>query len=156
KTTRPFVIVVLLSASLLHGEIIDRVTAIVNKHVITLSDVRLERNIRAALGESQPTDDKSILNDLIDRQIIDDQIAQFPNIEILDADIENELHGITDMRGLSPDVLRDAIRKRMLTSEFFNLRFRQFLQATDQEVRQYYEEKFLPEARKRGMNPIPP
>jgi len=152
---KSFLLALLLTASLGRAEIIDRVMAVVSKHVITLSDIRREREIRSVL-RVQAGDDSAILKDMIDGQIIEDQIAQFPNIEILEPDVENQLMGISDRHGLEPDVLRNAIRARLRTSEFINLRFRQFLQASDEEVRRYYEDTFVPEARKRGLNPIPP
>jgi hypothetical protein len=152
---RSFLLALLLTASIGRAEIIDRVMAVVNKHVITLSDIRREREIRSVL-RIPASDDSTILKDMIDGQIIEDQIAQFPNIDILETDVENQLQGISDRHGLDPDVLRNSIRARLRTSEFFNLRFRQFLQASDEEVRRYYEDTFVPEARKRGLNPIPP
>jgi hypothetical protein len=36
------------------------------------------------------------------------------------------------------------------------LRFRQFISATDEEIREYYETVFVPEARARGITTIPP
>jgi hypothetical protein len=36
------------------------------------------------------------------------------------------------------------------------MRFGQFIQASDADVSKYYDEVFVPEAKKRELNPIPP
>jgi hypothetical protein len=36
------------------------------------------------------------------------------------------------------------------------MRFRQLIRPTDEEIRRYYEEVFVPETRKRGLQSIPP
>ncbi len=138
------------------AELIDRMVAVVNRHVITLSDVRVERQLRLVFGDNAPVDDKAIVRDLVDRQIIDDQVAQFPGIEIDDQQIQEQMNRLTDLLGLRPELVREAIARRLRATDFFEKRFRQFLQATDDEIRQYYETKFVPEATSRGLNPIPP
>ena len=108
------------------------------------------------LHEKIPADDASIVSDLVDNQIIEDQIAQFPGLDVKDSDVAAEMNAISDMHGLQPDTVRNAIRRRLRTSEFIDLRFRQFLSASDEDLRQYYDNTFVPEARRRGLNPIPP
>src|SRR2546429_4217559 len=67
----------LITAALnLNAQVIDRMMAVVNNHIITLSDVTRERLIREVLGNKGMRDDKAILYDLIDAQIIEDEIAQ--------------------------------------------------------------------------------
>src|SRR5262249_5505009 len=127
-----------------------------NRHIITLSDVRSERQLRLALGKQAPADDKAMIKELVDRQIIEDQIAQFPGIEVTDEQVEGEMRHVDDLHGVRPDDVRAAIRRELRESQFIEQRFRQFLQATDEEVRQYYATQFVPEARKRGLTSIPP
>ena len=52
--------------------------------------------------------------------------------------------------------MREVIRKRIQMAKYFDVRFRQFLRASDEEIRKYYDEVFVPEAKARGLNPIPP
>ena len=39
--------------------------------------------------------------------------------------------------------------------KYFDLRFRQFIRPGDEDVRKYYDDVFVPEAKKRGLDPIP-
>jgi hypothetical protein len=146
----------LLCTNVMHSEIIDHIMAVVNNRIITLSDVRQEREIRMVLGEQRSNDDKAILKDLIDGALIEEQIAQFPGIKISEEEVERELSNIRVPDSVPESGMREAIGRRLLRLEYFQLRFRQFIRPTDEEIRQYYESVFLPEARNRGLNPIPP
>ena len=150
---RLFIILFLLAIQA-RAEIIDRIVAVVNRHVLLMSDLRRERELRQLLNENTPADDKTLVQELVDRQVIDDQIALFPGIEITDQDVQEEFRR-RNLSGSVSDTVRDAIRLRLRTADFFNQRFRQFIQATDDEIRQYYENRFIPEARRRGQA-IPP
>ena len=145
----------ILWCSLLQSEVIDRTLAIVNNHLVTLSDVRREREIRAVMGMQESKDDSTILKELVDDQIVQEQIAQFPGVEVTDAQIDMALRGYTDLRGVPLVVMREAIARRLRTAEFIELRFQPFIQATDDEIRAYYENIFVPEAEKRGLSPVP-
>jgi hypothetical protein len=54
------------------------------------------------------------------------------------------------------NALRDAVRRRIRIQKFLDMRFRQSIRPTDDEIRKYYEDVFVPEARKRGLPSIPP
>ena len=45
---------------LTHAEVIDRIIAVVEGHIITLSDLRQEREIRATLGEKAIDDNVTV------------------------------------------------------------------------------------------------
>jgi hypothetical protein len=152
---RTFVIVWILAAVSMHGEILDRMRAVVNSHIVTQSDLKRERSIRAVLGEKDLKDDKLLLQDLIDAQIIDEQVSEFPGIDVADGDVLARLDKISDLHGIPATTVRTAIQRRLRMSEFFDLRFRQFLSASDDEVLKYYQTVFVPEAQKRGLTAVP-
>ena len=152
---RAFLVLWILTASQLHSEIIDRMMAVVNNHIVTLSDVRREHKIRSVLGENESQDDKVFLQTLIDAQLVQEQVAEFPGIEVAESEVQAQMDKIQDLQGLPRSVVRDAILKRLQTSQFLDLRFRQFLSASDDEILKYYQTVFVPEAQKRGMTPIP-
>jgi hypothetical protein len=151
-----FVILAVLIATTLHAEIIDRIMAVVGSRIITLGDVRQERNIQLALGQAAAKDDDAIVSALVNAYLIEAQIAQFPGVEVDAAEVEAELDGIQHRQSVNIDALRQSIRHRLQTSKYFDLRFRQFINATDEEARTYYREVFVPEAEKRGLHPVPP
>lgn len=147
---------ILLVASMLHAEVIDRILAVVQNRIITLGDVRQERSIQLALGGTARKDDSAILGELIDVYLIEAQIAQFPGVEIDAADVEAELTKVSNRGEIALDDLRQGIRRRLETSRYFDLRFRQFISTSEAEIQTYYAEVFVPEARRRGLDPVPP
>jgi hypothetical protein len=139
----------------LRAEIIDRIAAVANEKIITASDVRQERRIMAIFDEGQKTDEE-ILQDLIDRALVEDQLSQFAEIDITAEELIEAARGLTVPGDVSREEVLNALRLRMLRARFFELRFRQFITATDDDIQKYYEDVFVPEARTRGLSPIPP
>src|SRR5262245_17494182 len=68
---------IVLLAPTVYGEILDRIVAVIDdRFIITLSDVRKERAIESALG-GNPGSDESIVDALIERHLVEEQISQF-------------------------------------------------------------------------------
>jgi hypothetical protein len=137
------------------AEILDRMVAVVEGHVITSSDVRQEREIRTQLGERFTGDDKALAREMIDNFLIDRQSTDFAGLDISQEEIDSELKKYVP-QGVPSQAMRDAVTLRIRISKFFELRFQQFIRPTDEEIKKYYDEVFLPEARNRGVDPIPP
>jgi parvulin-like peptidyl-prolyl isomerase len=138
-----------------NGEVIDRIVAVVAKHIITLSDIRAERTMRQVLGEPTPENDHELLEELIDQHIIHTQLDSFPGADPTDPEIDARLAEIKDYRGLSREVVREAVREHLRRELFVDEKFRQFTTAKEEEIKKYYENVFLPAARSRGLNPLP-
>jgi len=141
---------------MLHGEVIDRIVAVVEGRIITLSDLRRERETRALLGEKPVADDVTLAKQLADDYLVEQQISGYPNIDVTDSEIDEELLKIKDGKPPNLASLRDAIRRRIRVQKFFDVKFRQLIRPTDEAIRKYYEEVFVPEAKKRGLQSIPP
>ena len=138
-----------------HGEVLDKIVAVVDAHIITLSDLRQERSIRTIMDEKPIADDAALIRQLVEDYLIESQIADFPGVEPSDEEIDAELMKFQVRDGLPPQVLRGAVRKRMRAANYLQVRFRQFIRPSDDDVRKYYETIFVPEARSRNLNPIP-
>jgi len=138
------------------AEVIDKVVAVVEGHIITASDMRQERDILMRLNEKPIDDDKALVQQLIDNYLIQTQIADFPGVEVTDADVDQELQkSAVGERAPSPAV-RETVRTRIRMRQYFEMRFGQFIQASDADVGKYYDEVFVPEAKKRELSPVPP
>jgi len=137
------------------GEVIDRIVAIVDKHIITMSDLRLEHEVLAALHEKADADDDAAVQRIIENYLIESQTVDAPGVDVTEAEVDEYLKNIQAGNVVPAPILRDAIRKRIRMSKYFEVRFRQFLPASNEEVRKYYDEIFVPEAEARHMNPIP-
>jgi parvulin-like peptidyl-prolyl isomerase len=138
------------------GEVIDRIVAVVDKRIITLSDIRAERAIREVLGEPVPAGDKELLDEVIDQQLIRTQLQQYPYAEPSDNQVTTAMQEIKELKGLPADKVRAAVRDRLRIQRFFADQFGQLITTTDAEVQKYYEDVFVPVARERGLNPVPP
>ena len=138
----------------LHSEIIDRIAAVVDSKIITTSDIRKERALASVFGDTVK-DDQALLQDLIERALVEGQITQFPDIEVTVDEVDEAVRSLAAPANIPSGELRDAVRRRILRARYFEFRFRQFIRATDEEVEKYYSDVFAPEARSRGLNPIP-
>jgi hypothetical protein len=142
-------------SSLASAEIIDKMVAVVEGHIITLSDIRQEREIRRLLEEKPPESDIELLHDMVDKYLIERQSTNFPGVDVTDEEIDAQLrNGVIQGQTPSP-AIRAAIASRIRMQKYLDLRFRQFIRPTDEEIRKYYNEVFLPAAKK-GSDPIPP
>jgi hypothetical protein len=151
-----------LYCSVLAGraEIVDRILAVVEiggkTHIITMSDVRQEREIRARLGQPSPESDKEIVQILIDDRLIESETTDYPGVSVTEEEISNSLQGAIGRESAPTAALRNAVRTRILMEKVFDLKFRQSIRPTEEEIRKYYDEVFLPEARSRGLNSVRP
>ena len=144
----------LLFCTLAFAEVIDRIVAVVDGQIITLSDLRQEREMRALFGDKPIDDDLTLARQLVDNRLIDQQIADYPNVDVTDAEIDADLQKLNLSR--TSNDTREAVRRRIRAQKFFDVKFRQSIRPTDDEVRKYYEDVFVPAARARGMDTVPP
>jgi hypothetical protein len=137
------------------AEVIDRIVAVVEGHIITLSDVREEREIRTRLGETNIPEDKVLAKDLVDRHLVERQIADYPNVDATEAEVDQSLRSMIQ-NGVITNAIRNAVRQRIRMQKFFVDKFGESIQPTDEQIRKYYVEIFVPAAQARGLDPIPP
>jgi len=146
---------VLLLAPVVYAEILDRIVAVIDdRFIITLSDVRKERAIQTALGANAGTDE-SIVDSIIERHLVDEQIAQFRDIEVPEDAVDQRLRSIQVPPGLSSEDLKNALIGEYRRRQFMIERFQQFIRVSDEELRKYYDEVYTPEVRLRGERLAP-
>jgi parvulin-like peptidyl-prolyl isomerase len=144
----------LFTAQPVFSEIIDRIAVVIdNNFIITLSDIRRERAIQRAFG-GNPGDDESLIEALIEKHLIEEQIALFREIEIAEELIDERLREIQTPIGVPAEELREAVRAELRRYEFTVQRFRPFIRVSDEELRKYFEEVAIPALRNNGQ-PIP-
>jgi parvulin-like peptidyl-prolyl isomerase len=149
-----FPLLAFLTAHPVFSEIIDRIAVVIdNNFIITLSDIRRERAIQRALG-GNPGDDDSVIEALIEKHLIEDQIALFREIDIAEEAVNERLRGIQTPNEVSSEELREAVRAELKRFEFTVQRFRPFIRVNDEELRKYFEEIAIPALRNNGQ-PIP-
>lgn len=145
-----------LMASLLHAEVIDRIVAVVDGHIITLSDLRQERESRGRLGERPIEQDQALAKELIDSYLIERQIGEYPSIDVSDEEVEADLRAAGSFENGPAGSLRDAVRKRIRIQKFLDIKFAESIRPTAAQIQKYYDEVFVPAARARGLKDVPP
>ena len=158
------------------GVVLDRMVAVVNGDMILESDVDEERRFE----EIQPyrsvnnfTRDRAIER-LIDRTLILQQSALEPEDAVAEKDLDAQLltlrkdipeckqyHCETDEgwqrfigdHGFTVEEFRDRWRQRMELLRFIEVRFRNGITISEDEIRTYYEKTMLPEYAKRNVTP---
>lgn len=155
----------MLTASLAEGMIFDRVAAVVNDDVITLTEVQEEglQTIRKIVRETRGAEraqrlrrmERRILDDLVLRRL-QLQEAQKERIEATPAEIQSAIEALKKRNGLTSDEeLRAALLRELLSEEQFRKgiaeqviltkliarRVRSKVVVLDEDIRQYYEQQ---------------
>jgi parvulin-like peptidyl-prolyl isomerase len=163
-------VIVLLLAGLGQAQVVDRMVAVVNKQVILESELDQATRVELLL-QSKPierltqADRMAVLERLIDRSLLDQQIV---NPAMLDPAPQELAAKIKEVRESMPGAVSDAgwngilagygltqaDVEEQLTSQFrilrlIDLRFRGLVRVEKDAIARYYQERFLPEVRKR-------
>lgn len=157
---------------------LDRVVAIVNSDLILESDVDAEERFEAFQPFSEPhspTHDE-LIERLIDRTLILQQMALQPEPPITDAQVDAQLatlrksipkcsayHCETDAgwekfiagQGFTPEEVRDRWRQRMAVLRFIEDRFRMGIRIEQADIDDYYKNTMLPVYQKEKATPPP-
>lgn len=147
-----FLLLVLLLAfpPLAASIVTDRILAVVNNEVISLSDLQ---KYRALFEPGNTADDSNILKAMIDQKLL---FAEALKLEIPPPSVEetelayNNLHlqikGLESFEklkhrlSLSDAEIRQQIRKRLRIDKFIQERIRFFVFVTPEEVEKYYQD----------------
>jgi parvulin-like peptidyl-prolyl isomerase len=139
------------SNSMAQAEVIDKIAAVVDGRIITLSDIRKEHQIGAVLGDPVETDDVQ-LKSLIDRALLEGEMAQVPGLDVSESEIDERMKSIQDLRGMALPDIRNAISQRIQRDRYKRQRYRQFIVVSNEDIRIEYESVFVPEAKRRGID----
>lgn len=164
-------VIALLLAGVAAAQVVDRMVAVVNKRVILESELdqatRVEFLLQAKpIEQLAPADRLAVLERLIDRSLLEQQIVDpamlNPSAEDLAAKIKELRAGLpgagSDERwntilagyGLTQQDVEDQLTSQFRILRFIDLRFRSLVQVDKDAISAYYQDKFLPEVRKRN------
>jgi hypothetical protein len=143
----------LWGAAVARGEIIDRILAVVQGNIITLSDVTAVR--RLGLFVPPPSTDPvaATMERLIDRALILIEVDRYSPAEPTEAAIaariadvrgrfstEAELDAALAASGMTREQLRRRMRDDLLITAYLDQRFGATLQPSDDDILQYYRD----------------
>jgi hypothetical protein len=147
------------------GELLDRIVATVNTHVILQSDWDDEIHFEAFMSGRRPEDvtvekRKAALDRLIDQQMLRDQMRMTDlkpaGAEAIKKQIENlKSEQLRERPGqswastlsqyqLTDKVVEDHVAAELEELQLVDLRFRPSIQISDADVKKYYREQIVP------------
>ncbi len=129
--------------------ILDRVVAVVNNEIITLSDLQREEALRKGKAN---TDERQLLEDMIDRKLQLDA-AKRAGMDVTDKDLADAIADIMKRNSLDTKKFEEALAKEGLTLEQYKTELREQMTLSrmvgkyvrsgitvdEAEVRAYYE-----------------
>lgn len=169
-------LVLLLLAAPAWAQVVDRMVAVVNKHVVLASELEQTARVECLMQGKSPeqlsaADTASAMERLIDRSLLEQQIMD--GAELV-PEREEVAVQVKEVRAHFPAAASDEGWKSLLASygltqadvedyfvtqsrimRFVDLRFRSLVRVDKLAIRAYYEQRFLPELRKHGA-PEPP
>jgi len=148
-------------------EIVDRIAAVVNEYVITLSDVKIALSFNLFEEEliSQEKDFLGVLNWLINQKLVigltQESIPVEP--EAVEAAYQAFLKKLgkeavknkLDLFGLKKDDLQEYLFEKILFQRIIDNRFGLAIRVSLKEIEDYYREKFVPAQKTKNIEPLP-
>jgi peptidyl-prolyl cis-trans isomerase SurA len=156
--SRLFAISLALSAgaSSASGELVDRIVAIIDREVVTLSEAEQASQIATArAGEAPPL--ASIVERLIEARLVEREVERFTDVEVpperIDAAFrevragfpsETSFQAMLERSGLSEAELRGSLRRQLRTAQYLEQRFRPLTFVSEDQIEAYYRDELPP------------
>src|SRR5437762_10921622 len=134
----------------MRAEIIDRIAAVVDGHILTTSDMRQEREILTRLGDKPIEDEAALLQHVIDDYLIEANMTDV-TADVTEGEIDAEMRKFGPGSDLPPAKVREAVRLRIRMRKYFDKRWGESIHPTDEDIRRYYENVFVAAAKERGL-----
>jgi peptidyl-prolyl cis-trans isomerase SurA len=154
----PIVLVGLLSGALAQAELVDRIVAIIDRDVVTLSEAEQAGEIaRARTGASEPEPLISIVERLIESRLVEREVERFTGEPVSPELVDGALREVRDRfssetafremlagSGLSEEELRATLRRQIGVARYLEQRFRPLTFVTEEQIEAYYRDELLP------------
>jgi len=166
-------VIALLLAGIAQAQVVDRMVAVVNRHVILESELDQATRVEF-LMQGKPierltyADRTAVLERLIERSLLDQQIVNptmlDPTPEELKDKVEEVRQGIPGGStneswktilvgyGLMQQDVEEQLASQFRILRFIDLRFRGLVRVDKEAIASYYQDRFLPEVRKRNAS----
>jgi hypothetical protein len=172
---RALIFAFLLLPAMLAGQVVDRIVARVDHHVVLQSEwddaVRFEALVNGKdLAAVTTADRQATLDRLIDQALIAAEIARTNFVPATAADVDAQLAalrkqlpaGHTDADwnaalqryGLTEDDIRERLTVQVNALRFLDERFRPSIHIDPRAIEAYYRDTYVPQASKAGVPPL--
>ena len=136
-------------------ETVDRVVAVVNDDIITLSEVR-EMSLSLNPTSTQSVNERELLDKMIEQKLFE-QEAEKMGVTVSEAELDASIEGVKQRNNLTDEQMVEVLKKQGLTPESFRAQWRaqtlgnKLLETqlkgkivvTDDEIKTYYERNYL-------------
>ena len=153
------VMALLAGAATARAELVDRIVAIIDREVVTLSEAEQASEIaRARTGASTPL--VSVVERLIESRLVEREVERFTGApaspELVDDALQEVRRGFSSesgfremlaRSGLSEEELRANLRRQLDVTAYLEQRFRPLTFVTDEQIEAYYRDELVPELR---------
>jgi len=143
-----------LSITVNAKEVIDRVVAIVNDDLITLSELR-ETSLSLDPTTKEPLDERTVLNQMVESKLFE-QEAKKRGLSVSDEELDASIEQVRIRYGLNEDQMEEVLKKQNLTPESFREQWRvqtlgnkllesqlrNTIVVTDDEIVEYYKQNY--------------
>ena len=147
---------VLMASAFAQAELVDRIVAIIDREVVTLSEAEQAKEI--ALARSR---DEVALVDIVERliesRLVEREVERFTSepvpSELVERAFEEVRAGspsgaafqqMLERSGLSEEELRSTLRRQVAVAQYLERRFRPLTFVTDDQIETYYRDELAP------------
>lgn len=149
-------------------ETVDRIVAVVNDQIITLTDIRIIKAF--ALYEEEMKEDEDVRpSSLLDKMIDQKLVIQLSGeeIDIEQQEVEGSLKALSEKFGdervqemlrefgLQRDDLSEYIHEKIFYQKLLSQKFGKSVVVRLDEIESYYRETYVPAQKRRGLEPQP-
>ena len=170
-----FVTLLLFTVPLHAAEVLDRIVASVNGHVILQSDWDEELEYQSLMSGHEvqtmtAADRTAVLGRLVDRELLSEQVSTTEFGQTTADEIDKQLQQLKSdyvsnaqiswsaavaSHSFTESEIRDRIALELNQLKLIDMRLRPLVQIDNSAVEDYYRRKFLPELQRSGAQPIP-
>jgi len=154
KITCLLLVTAFVTTSVNAKEVIDRVVAIVNDDLITLSELK-ETSLSLDPTTAEPLDDRTILNQMVESKLFEQEAIK-RGLTVSDEELEASIAEVRSKYGLNEDQMEEVLKKQNLTPETFreqwrvqtlgnkllDSQLRNKIVVTDDEIVEYYKQNY--------------
>jgi peptidyl-prolyl cis-trans isomerase SurA len=146
-----------------HAELVDRIVAIIDRDVVTLSEAEQARAIAASRNGGK-ADLVDAVERLIEARLVEREVERFTSEpvprELVDQAVEEvrsgfqteeDFRAMLDGNGLSQEELRSELQRQLEVTRYLERRFRALVFVSDEEVEAYYRDELPKETAERPL-----
>jgi len=146
----------LLTGALARAELVDRIVAIIDREVVTLSEAEQASEIARARTGAAAAPLVSVVERLIESRLVEREVERFTgepvSPELVDGALqevrarfpsETAFREMLTRNGLSEEELRATLRRQIGVAEYLEQRFRPLTFVTEEQIEVYYRDELL-------------